>query len=291
MPSNFPDSQDSEPRSVVRVVKQRIADGHKHPPEDDWLAIEDPLEISLAEAGGIHPPEPLLVTMRTPSADDALIHGLLFSEGIIQAADDIELINYTARSGSSAAVKATVVLRGGLAEMCSVKARKVNVSASCGVCGSPALEQLAIDPSLKLQDATRVEAEWLHGLPTQMRKVQSVFEQTGGLHAAAIFDADGKLLVSQEDIGRHNALDKAIGTLLQKNILYAPGRVLCVSGRMSYEIIQKALRARITIVAGVGAPSSLAVALANDFNMTLIGFLNEQRANIYSCPERIIPAQ
>ena len=166
--------------------------------------------------------------------------------------------------------------------------RNTAVHSSCGVCGTSQLSQLQLSPELRIQDETQIEVDWIHSLPAQMRQEQDTFRKTGGLHAAAIFSSVGALLASREDIGRHNALDKAIGANLIAGLAPCSGQVLCVSGRMSYEILQKALVARIPIIAGIGAPSSLAVSLANDFNITLIGFVRDSSYNIYSCPERLI---
>ncbi|ADE53912.1 formate dehydrogenase subunit FdhD [Coraliomargarita akajimensis DSM 45221] len=278
--------QATSARQSVRVIKQRVHNGSFDSPEADLLAIEDPLEIRLVYLRGTQSVEKrLLVTMRTPGKDTELIHGLLYCEGIIAGAEDIEAIHYERDTGQTA-TRARVHLRPGVEPSDSNRERNFHAHSSCGVCGTTSIGHLAIPNSLRIEAAVRVPADWVHSLPEQMHQHQAAFQQTGGLHAAALFSASGELLASHEDIGRHNALDKSIGARLQASRT-GLGDVLCVSGRMSYEILQKAILARIPIIAGVGAPSSLAVALANDFNVTLVGFLRAQSYNIYSCPERL----
>lgn len=270
------------PRSSVSVIKRRVVGDHLLPAEEDRLAIEDPLEMIVVDHdGGMN----RRVTMRTPGEDEDLIFGHLFSEGVIETADDVADIEFDAPHTPAASARVRVTLRPGLSA--ALPERNGSVQASCGVCGADSLRALALDPVLRLRDSSRVAASLIHELPNRMREKQQTFEATGGLHAAAIFNAAGKMLVNREDIGRHNALDKAVGELLRNHQL-AEGTILCVSGRMSYEIIQKALRARIPIIAGVGAPSSLAVTMANDFYATLIGFVRGGSYNIYSNPERLI---
>ncbi|MCC5805060.1 MAG: formate dehydrogenase accessory sulfurtransferase FdhD [Opitutales bacterium] len=276
-------------RTSVRVVKRRVAGAVSGPAETDFLAIEDPLEIELAgtrrpgDGGGTR-----MVTMRTPGHDAELIHGFLYCEGIIRAAADVVAIEFSEPVGEAPPTRVRLRLRDGLASRAASEVgRSFAVHSACGVCGTSSLARLALAPSLRVDDAVRVDAGVFHGFPARMHREQATFRQTGGLHAAAVFTPDGALVVSREDIGRHNALDKALGAELLAGRLPTSGRILCVSGRMSYEIMQKALVARIPVVAGVGAPSSLAVSLANDFNVTLIGFLRGGSYNIYSAPERV----
>jgi formate dehydrogenase family accessory protein FdhD len=278
----------TDARRSVRVIKQRVCGTDKLVPESDFLAIEDPLAISLSyQRSGKVIEKSLSITMRTPGHDLELIHGFLFAEGIIREASDILEVRFNEPCGEEAPTQATVFLRNGLDTSAASIERNFATNASCGVCGSTQLGHLSLPKSLRIDDDTRVAADWIHELPSLMRLQQTTFKQTGGLHAAAIFNSQGQILASCEDIGRHNALDKAIGTNLLNDLCPAAGQVLCVSGRMSYEIIQKALVARIPIITGVGAPSSLAVALANDFNLTLVGFVRDGSYNIYSCPERL----
>ncbi|HAV13688.1 MAG TPA: formate dehydrogenase accessory sulfurtransferase FdhD [Opitutae bacterium] len=276
------------PRSSIKVIKQRVIGDAAQAPEEDYLAIEDPLELVLVyEREGQLLEKKLVVTMRTPGHDTELIHGFLYCEGYIQSAHDIREICFQGTKLSAAPTQARVELRAGIDISEQSCERNFAVHSSCGVCGTTEIGHLSIPKSLRILDNTRIAPDLIHKLPERMHHRQETFRQTGGLHASAIFDSTGQLLSSCEDIGRHNALDKAIGAHLIHDELPSHGSILCVSGRMSYEIIQKALIARIPIIAGVGAPSSLAVALANDFNITLIGFVRNGSYNIYSCPERI----
>ncbi len=275
-------------RSSVKVVKQRVTGGELHPPEEDRLAIEDPLEISLvAGTSGKRVETTLSVTMRTPGHDLELITGFLFAEGIIEREGDIDSIEFNDPVEWKPPTRARVTLRSGLPFSADGTRRHFAANSSCGVCGITSLEQLALSDSLVLDDDTRIAAELIHELPERMRHRQPAFRETGGLHAAALFSHAGGLLASREDIGRHNALDKVIGSQLLAGRMPGRGHLLCVSGRMSYEILQKALVARVPVIAGVGAPSSLAVTLAQDFNVTLLGFVRNGSYNIYSCPERL----
>jgi len=274
--------------SSVRVIKQRVVGSQTYPPEEDVLAIEDPLEIVLLyQHQGQLIKKKLAVTMRTPGHDQQLIHGFLYCEGIIQSACDIIEITYSGPKLSAAATQALVKLRPELEFSEKSSQRNFAVHASCGVCGTTEIGHLSIPKSLRICDQLQVDASWIHQLPDRMRQQQATFRATGGLHASAIFSPQGELMAAHEDIGRHNALDKVIGANLIAQRCPNSGQTLCVSGRMSYEILQKALIARIPIIAGVGAPSSLAVALANDFNITLIGFVRNNSYNIYSCSERL----
>lgn len=277
------------PRTSVKVIKQRVVASSASCPEEDYLAIEDPLEIVLHYDGAFETrvTKQLTLTMRTPGHDREMITGFLYGESIIRAAADIESIHFNEPTGREPATQAHVELRAGLRFSPESLERNFAVHSSCGVCGKTAIENLALPAGLKIDDAVLVDAGLIHELPGQMRNEQEVFRKTGGLHAAAVFTSSGKLLASHEDIGRHNALDKVIGANLLADHHPGHGQVLCVSGRMSYEILQKALIARIPIIAGVGAPSSLAVAIANDFNVTLIGFVRNGSFNLYSSPERI----
>ncbi len=280
------------PRSSVKVVKQRVVGDQIFPPEEDFLAIEDPLEITLSyQHKEQRIKKKLVVTMRTPGHDVELIHGFLYCEGIIQSAFDIIDVHLSGENTQAAPTKALVHLRDKLDVSKDTSERNFAVHSSCGVCGTINIGHLEIPKSLRIKDSTTFDAKWIHKLPTQMHQRQTTFKQTGGLHASAIFSSAGNLQISHEDIGRHNALDKVIGANLISGSTPSAGQILCVSGRMSYEILQKALIARIPIVAGVGAPSSLAVALANDFNITLIGFIRDGSYNLYSCPERIQTTQ
>jgi len=276
-------------RTSVKVIKQKVIGNEINPTEEDNLAIEDPLEIVLRYNGENTDwmERTLSLTMRTPGKDSEMITGHLFCEGIIRQPVDIDSILYNEPVAMEAPTRAVVRLRKDLIISQRAFERNNAVFSSCGVCGKTSSENLSLPGSLKISDDITVAAEWIHTLPGLMNQQQEGFRKTGGLHAAAIFSSEGHLLASNEDIGRHNALDKAIGENLINGHFPGHGQVLCVSGRMSYEILQKALMARIPIITGIGAPSSLAVSLANDFNVTLIGFVRNNSYNIYSCPERL----
>jgi FdhD protein len=287
-PAPFPEGVSGGARSTVGVVRQRVEGAKLTPADRDDLAIEDPLEMEIvhrtSEEGETRR---RVVTMRTPGHDEDLVYGFLYAEGILRTAADLRALTFPEPPGEAAPRRVRAILRRGIAPAAESRDPGLALNASCGVCGSPSLEALGLSPALVLDDPVRLERALVHELPGRMRAEQDTFRRTGGLHAAAIFSSGGELLVSREDIGRHNALDKAVGHLLREGRLPARGCLLCVSGRMSYEILQKALRARIPVVAGVGAPSSLAVALANDFGVTLCGFVRGGTYNIYSCPERL----
>ncbi|MGC6456342.1 MAG: formate dehydrogenase accessory sulfurtransferase FdhD [Coraliomargaritaceae bacterium] len=286
-PQSLPNKTTS--RTSIKVVKQRVTGAIASPPEEDHLAIEDPIEIVLhyddSQTGRTR--KTLSLTMRTPGHDVEMITGFLFGEGIIQAASDIESIEFNQPIDCEPSTSAQVHLRPGLQLCADSFERNFAIHSSCGVCGKTSLDTLTLPATLTIQDNTVVDANWIHQLPNQMHQDQEVFQKTGGLHAAALFSSKDQSCIAREDIGRHNALDKVIGAHLRRGLNAANGQVLCVSGRMSYEILQKALVARIPIIAGVGAPSSLAVAVANDFKLTLIGFVRNGSYNMYSCPERI----
>ncbi|MEX0323247.1 MAG: formate dehydrogenase accessory sulfurtransferase FdhD [Puniceicoccaceae bacterium] len=275
-------------RTHIEVIKQRVEGLRHHSPETDYLAIEDPMEITLRSGNnGSATEQQLLVTMRTPGEDRELIHGLLFTEEIIHSAQDIREIQFERTKEQAAPVKAMVHLRTNLPGESARTNRWGSVNSSCGVCGKTSMEQLVIRQDVGNRDPVRINSSLIHELPERMRRTQTTFHHTGGLHASALFDASGTLLCASEDIGRHNALDKVIGKVLLNPELHSESTILCVSGRMSYEILQKAIMARIPVIAGIGAPSSLAVAIANDFNITLLGFVRDNAFNIYSAPERI----
>ncbi|WOO40755.1 formate dehydrogenase accessory sulfurtransferase FdhD [Rubellicoccus peritrichatus] len=278
-------------RPSIKVVKQRVVGEAVLPPEEDLLAIEDPLEISLVyDQSGESIEKVLTLTMRTPGNDSEMITGFLYGEGIIQQASDIESIRFEDPVGEEPPTRAKVTLQPEIKFKPNDFERHFAVNSSCGVCGKTSLGKLALPESLKFDDKVEIKASLIHELPSLMNAAQPTFQKTGGLHAASLFTSEGKLLGSREDIGRHNALDKVVGMQLLDKSMAQDDNILCVSGRMSYEILQKAIMARIRIIAGVGAPSSLAVTLANDFHVTLLGFVRQGSYNIYSQPERIINA-
>lgn len=252
----------------------------------DELATEEPLEIRFAE-----PRRTIAVTMRTPGADFELVAGFLYSEGVIHGRDDIDRLRYCVDpdvDGKQRYNIVNVALRQALTPDLQPLERHFYTTSACGVCGKASLEALKIRCAPIAPSSLAIASEILYQLPNQLRAAQGVFQATGGLHAAALFDATGHLLALQEDVGRHNALDKLIGSALLNDDLPFDTCMVMVSGRTSFEIMQKCLMARVPIVCGVSAPSSLAVALAKEFGMTLIGFLRDDRFNIYAGKERVI---
>lgn len=281
-----------EVRSTVRVIKRTVIDSNLQAPEEDFLAIEDPLAMELHFSNDQAKPNDTasetILSMRTPGQDKELIYGFLYSEGIIEQASDLISVTFNRPLREEAPFRAQIVLHPDCYQRSKKAQRNSVVQASCGVCGSAALPNIPRRKLPKSASILRVPAHLLHDLPRKMENHQKTFRRTGGLHASALFDSKGQLESLYEDIGRHNALDKLIGNALLHEKLPLKKHLLCVSGRMSYDLLQKSLRAGITMVVGVGAPSSLAVSLANDFSITLVGFLRNNRYNIYSNPERIL---
>lgn len=247
----------------------------------DPVVVEEPLEIQVNG-------RPLVVTMRTPGQDAELAAGFLFGEALIERREDLLSLADTDACGSGNVV--AVRLRDAAAREAARAARGFLSVSACGVCGKTAIEQVFARglPGLA-PGRPRVAPAWLARLPERMRAAQPVFARTGGLHAAALFAAGGALVALREDVGRHNAVDKVVGERLLAGAL--PGgladAVLVLSGRAGFEIVQKAARAGIPLVAAVGAPSSLALRVAERSGMTLVGFLRERRFNVYTGPERI----
>jgi len=258
---------------------------------EDHVAVEEPLEIRLCvQDGSTLRYRSVSVTMRTPGADAELAAGFLFTEGILQSRDQIESIApWGPVSGDATARNITLVrLAPGVAVDLRRLERNFYAGSSCGVCGKASLDAVRI-ASLRgrLQHGIHVDAGVLYQLPDQLRRHQNDFALTGGLHAAALFSLDGRLLTVREDVGRHNALDKLIGRHFQDGSPMDQS-LLLMSSRASFELVQKAVVAGIPILAAVGAPSSLAIELAHEFDLTLIGFLRDSRFNIYSGDHRII---
>lgn len=249
-------------------------------PHVDSLAGEEPLEIRINEL-------PITVTMRTPGQDRELAAGFLLTEGVIEDPAEIEEISEPAMAGNRQN-RISVVLRNRDFEPEALR-RNFFAASSCGVCGKGAIESIRRRGLHALEDGFRIGPELLCGMPDAVRSNQAIFERTGGLHAAALFDDQGRLLVLREDIGRHNAVDKIIGWAALDNKWPLSRHVLVVSGRGGFEIVQKALAARIPVLASVSAPSSLAVRLARELGLTLIGFLRGRRFVIYSGDQRVLP--
>ncbi|TLG12387.1 formate dehydrogenase accessory sulfurtransferase FdhD [Nocardia cyriacigeorgica] len=247
----------------------------------DTLAVEEPLEIRVDGTS-------LTVTMRTPGSDIDLVHGFLFAEGVIDSAEDILAARYCA--GTDDEGRNTYnVLDVTLRMPAPVKARNFLTTSACGLCGKSALDEVRTRTRFPLPaPAPMIGVDALAALPDTLRAEQSVFDATGGLHAAGLFTADGAVLAVREDIGRHNAVDKVVGWAVRENLIPATELVLIVSGRASFELVQKAVMAGIPLLAAVSAPSSLAVDLAAESGLTLAGFVRGETMNIYTHPDRIV---
>ncbi|HZK81061.1 MAG TPA: formate dehydrogenase accessory sulfurtransferase FdhD [Humisphaera sp.] len=243
----------------------------------DELAIEEPLEIRVKG-------KPVSVTMRTPGYDRELAAGFLLSEGIIASNDDVVDIEPCKHDTIGNIVNVTLAART-IVDFDRLT-RHVFASSSCGLCGKATIDSI-LQQIAPVEPGTVIDASILLALPDKLRQAQPTFDRTGGLHAAALFTAAGELLVVHEDVGRHNAVDKVIGHALLNDMLPLGQHVLLVSGRASFEIMQKSLAARIPILAAISAPSTLAVAFAGESGQTVIGFLRGQRMNVYSGAERV----
>jgi FdhD protein len=256
-------------RNILTVPIRKIEHGAMSAAQD-LLAVEEPLEIRLGDRN-------VAITMRTPGNDEELAAGFLFTEGILQNAGQMSAIRVSDRN----------VVTVSLADESGVDfdrlERHFYMSSSCGVCGKASIQAIeaAGCPSL-IRNRPLVNSSVIHGLPEALRARQAVFDRTGGLHAAALFDPGGRLIELREDVGRHNAVDKLIGSAFLAGRVPLNEHVLLVSGRASFELVQKAVMAGIAVMAAVGAPSSLAVEVALRFGMTLAGFVRDQRFNVYS---------
>ncbi|MFI2205387.1 formate dehydrogenase accessory sulfurtransferase FdhD [Streptomyces sp. NPDC020192] len=272
-------------RVTVRRRVLRIRDGvPAHRP--DTLAAEEPMEIRV---GG----RPLTVTMRTPGDDFDLAAGFLAGEGVVHAAGDVTGIRYcagaTADGGNTYNV-VDVALAAGVSLPTASLERNFYTTSSCGLCGKASLDAVRMARRWSVaEDPLSVGPELLTALPERLRAAQRVFDSTGGLHAAGLFTADGELLCLREDVGRHNAVDKVVGHALRSGLLPLRGTVLMVSGRASFELVQKAVLAGIPLLAAVSAPSSLAVDLAAESGLTLVGFLRGTSMNVYTGAGRLTP--
>jgi FdhD protein len=254
----------------------------------DLVATEEPLEIRLMVGGE---ETPLAVTMRTPGADAELATGFLFAEGVVARRADIEAIAHSREPELSPRERGNallVSLAGGLAPDLRRLERHFQATSACGVCGKASIDALQRRGVQPVGVGPRVSAAVLYAVPERLRAAQGVFAATGGLHAAALFAAGGELLALREDVGRHNAVDKLVGWALAADRVPLSEEFLVVSGRASFEIVQKAAVAGVPLLAAISAPSSLAVATARAFGMTLVGFLREGRCNVYCGRERVL---
>jgi FdhD protein len=256
-----------------------VVENSKIHSRSDYLATEEPLEIRLVD-----PKQTVAITMRTPGADFELVAGFLYSEGIVRQRKDIKKIGYCVDpdiDGEQRYNIVNVALRAGL------EPDLVSLERACGVCGKASIESLKVRGCAVSVTHKAIAPEIIYSLPDKLRRAQGIFTATGGLHAAALFNFDGELIKLREDVGRHNALDKLIGSTFLANELPLQECIVMVSGRSSFEILQKCVAAGVSIVCAVSAPSSLAVSVAKEFGITLIGFLRGQRFNIYSGSERV----
>jgi FdhD protein len=272
-------------RSVVFTQVAEWDDGAVRLHDDD-LAVEEPLEIRIDDY-------PVTVTMRTPGHDAELAAGFLWTENLIESRDQIMSLgpaeNAQESNGSATRNVVNVRLSDSSFDPETVR-RNFFAASSCGICGKASIEAIRARDLQPPNPAFFFDPKSLCELPERLRAQQQVFGKTGGLHAAALFDAAGKLLVLREDIGRHNAVDKIVGWALQRGLLPLSSHVMLVSGRGGFEIVQKAIAAGIPIVASVSAPSSLAVRLARELGLTLVGFLRGRRFVVYAGQARCLPA-
>jgi len=275
------DNVSSLPKEIIKVNRNKTYH------QSDFLAVEEPLEIRVSfDDSGHRAQKAVSVTMRTPGNDSELATGFLYTEGLIKNAGDVLSVQQPGPPHNTVCVE----LRQGILLDLKRLERNFYTTSSCGVCGKSSIS--AVRTICQIGETEhrdlRVEAATIYQLPEVLRNRQDIFDFTGGLHGCGLFDASGQLVLSREDVGRHNALDKLIGAALEQSLLPLHPYVLLLSGRSSFELIQKAWMAGISMVAAIGAPSSLAVQMAEELNMTLIGFLKNNVFNIYSGSHRII---
>ncbi|MBS1522955.1 MAG: formate dehydrogenase accessory sulfurtransferase FdhD [Bacteroidetes bacterium] len=276
--------------SSTRLPVIKIADNEEIA-TNDALAIEEPLEIRL-EHGDVNQRQVqnISVTMRTPGNDSELALGFLFTEGIIRKSEDVNTVEHcfiACAENKENVIK--VSLKSSIEPHLHNTERNFYTTSSCGVCGKASINSIKTVSTYNNSNVeNQVNADVLYQFPIILQQHQKVFADTGGLHASALFNSQGELLLVREDVGRHNALDKLIGAAFNKNLLPLDQYILLLSGRISFELVQKAAMAGISIIAAVGAPSCLAVQLAEEFNITLVGFLRDHRFNIYTQPRRIL---
>jgi len=269
---------ESNLQPAVQTPVERFAESVTR--KQDWIASEAPLEVRIGNT-------PMTVLMRTPGNDDELVRGFLYGEGAIKSEGDVLSIGPSHLSpeddgGSVINARLTAGHEGGFPD------RAFYSNASCGVCGKKTIASLEVKGAIA-SSQIRVSRSTIESLPGRLRDAQTTFAKTGGVHASGVFTSDGRLVVLREDVGRHNALDKIVGWAMMQRKLSLSDYVLMLSGRVSYEIVQKAIAAGIPFIAAVGAPSTLAVDLAERFALTLVGFLKQRSMNVYSHAERILP--
>jgi FdhD protein len=275
--------------SIVKITGDSVKSAKSAQAMPDLLAIEEPLEIRLAFGDKV---QNLAVTMRTPGHDADLALGFLFTEGIIAGAGDVKAASPIFLPCSENRQNTILVtLNEGVIPNLRQAERNFYTTSSCGVCGKASIEAIRTVSTFASRSpeagASAVDPAFILGLPERLAREQKVFAETGGLHAAALFDINGALQLVREDVGRHNAVDKLIGSAMMQGRLPLAQSILLLSGRASFELVQKAAMAGIPVIAAVGAPSSLAVSLAEEFGTTLIGFLRNNRFNIYTGAHRV----
>ncbi len=287
LPSAIPEGAQM---GVVRIPVREVR-GDDVSPQADALAVEEPLEIRVGfEREGKRVHRAVSVTMRTPGHDAELAAGFLWTEGVLRSPDDIRQIRHCGPAGRRNVVR--VELAAGVSVDLAHLERHFYTTSSCGVCGKTSLDAVRVCRRIALPEGRPLlDAGVIHRLPAALRAAQTAFERTGGLHGAGLFDARGELLCVREDVGRHNAVDKLIGGQLLAGNLPLYDRIVLLSGRAGFELVQKAMMAGVAVVAAVGAPSSLAVELARDCGMTVLGFVRDGRFNIYAGEGRIREAR
>lgn len=269
------------PTTDTKIIAIRAGSGHMRP---DTLATEEPLEIRVHGPG--QDATSLTVTMRTPGNDFDLAVGLLFNEGILKERTSLKTVCYCSEVSTEDQRYNVVTVEMSEPFDHSFRERSFFSSSACGVCGTTTIEDLATKAS-RVETDVSVNKDTILDFPDLMFEKQKIFKQTGGLHGAGIFDLDGRLEIVREDIGRHNALDKIVGHYFMNGELPLNNKILALSGRIGFELVQKAAMAAIPIIVAVSAPSSLAVQTAETLGITLVGFVRRGNANIYSHPERI----
>ena len=275
--------------SIYKVLKFRSNNSKE---VDDQISIEEPLEITIKYKDKENWVENTIsITMRTPGDDEDLVRGFLFNERVIEKIDYIESIELAGDPVGQYKLKNKAVVTINNSENIDIDKIKRNflTNSSCGVCGKTSLDSLEIIKKDKiLQSIPKIKYDIIMKSPNMLRQNQSEFSKTGGIHASGLFNTSGEIIAVKEDVGRHNALDKLIGFVLKKELLDNSSQFLTCSGRLNFDLVQKALMANIGVLIGVGAPTSLAIDLANKFDMTLVGFVKKESFNIYSNKERII---
>jgi FdhD protein len=275
--------------SKYKVLKYRSNNTNE---VDDSISIEEPLEITIKFKNKETWTENIIsITMRTPGNDEDLVRGFLFNERIIEKIEYIDKIESIGENVGQYNLKNKIIATINNSENVDIDKIKRNflTNSSCGVCGKTSLDSLEIIKKDKIiKSLPKIDHEIIMKSPTTLRENQSEFSKTGGIHASGLFSDKGNVVAIKEDVGRHNALDKLIGYVLEKKLLNSSNQFLTCSGRLNFELVQKALMSNIGVLIGVGAPTSLAIDLANKFDMTLVGFVKQDSFNIYSNKERII---